>query len=159
MIVAMAIGALGNIVGAAITGVDTTWDISFQTLCLIVLANVLGMMFGFTLGVVIRNSAGAIVGYFVTMLVLPGLSELLAANAPWFRDAQPWVDFPFARGELFEGGMAASRLGPPGHDHGHLDRRPSRRSGCGCCCAPRSSNTLHTPPLTCEPTHARGGRR
>ena len=108
MIVAMTIGALGNIVGAAITGVSTTWDISFQTLCLIVLANVLGMMFGFTLGAVIRNSAGAIVGYFVTMLVLPGLSELLAANAPWFRDAQPWVDFPFARGELFEGGMAAA---------------------------------------------------
>ena len=108
MIVAMAIGALGNILGAAITGVDTTWDISFQTLNLIILANVLGMMFGFTLGVVIRNSAGAIVGYFVSMLVLPGLFELLAANAAWFRDAQPWVDFPFARGELFEGGMAAS---------------------------------------------------
>ena len=81
MIVAMAIGALGNIVGSAITGVSTTWDVSFQTLCLIVLGNVLGMMLGFTLGVVIRNSAGAIVGYFVTMLVLPGLSELLAANA------------------------------------------------------------------------------
>jgi hypothetical protein len=108
MIVAMAIGALGKILGSTITGVSTTWDVSFQTLCLIVLGNVLGMMLGFTLGVVIRNSAGAIVGYFVTMLVLPGLSELLAANAAWFRDAQPWVDFPFARGELFEGGMAAS---------------------------------------------------
>ena len=37
---------------------------------------------------VIRNSAGAIVGYFVFTLVLPTLSGLLAANAAWFRDAQ-----------------------------------------------------------------------
>ena len=108
MIVAMAIGALGNIVGTAITGTPTVWDDSFLTLSLIVLGNVLGMMLGFTLGVVIRNSAGAIVGYFVATLVLPTLAALLAANAAWFQDAQPWVDFPFARGELFEGGMASS---------------------------------------------------
>ena len=108
MLVAMVIGALGNILGTAITDTPTVWDTSFVQLSEIVLANVLGMLIGFMLGVLIRNSAGAIVGYFVTMLVLPGLSELLAANAAWFRDAQPWVDFPFARGELFEGGMAAS---------------------------------------------------
>jgi hypothetical protein len=108
MIVAMAIGALGNIVGTAITGTTTVWDDSFVHLSEIVLGNVLGMMLGFTLGVVFRNSAGAIVGYFVFTLVVPTLSALLAASAAWFRDAQPWVDFPFARGELFEGAMATS---------------------------------------------------
>ena len=108
MIVAMVIGAIGNIVGTAITGTPTVWDTSFTTLAMIVLGNVLGMMLGFTLGVVIRNSAGAIVGYFVATLVVPTLSGLLAANAAWFRDAQPWVDFPFARGALFEGGMSST---------------------------------------------------
>ena len=108
MIVAMAIGALGNIVGAAITGVSTTWDISFQTLCLIVLANVLGMMFGFMLGAVIRNSAGAIVGYFVTMLVLPTTVRAARGQCPLVRDAQPWVDFTVRPGWLFKGGMAAA---------------------------------------------------
>jgi hypothetical protein len=108
MIVAMAIGALGNIVGTLITGTPTVWDTSVTTLAMIVLGNVLGMMLGFTLGVVIRNSAGAIVGYFVATLVLPTLAALLAANAAWFRDAQPWIDFPFTRGALFEGGMSST---------------------------------------------------
>ncbi len=35
------------------------------------LGNVLGMLFGFMLGVLIRNSAGAIVAYFVYTFVLP----------------------------------------------------------------------------------------
>jgi len=107
MVVAMAIGALGNIVGTAITGTPRVWDDSVQHLALIVLANVLGMLIGFTLGVVIRNSAGAIVGYFVFTLVLPTLSGLLAANAAWWHDAQAWVDFNFAQGALFNGEMAA----------------------------------------------------
>ena len=105
--VAMAIGALGNIVGTAITGTPRVWDDSVQHLALIVLANVLGMLIGFTLGVVIRNSAGAIVGYFVFTLVLPTLSGLLAANASWWHDAQAWVDFNFAQGALFNGDVAA----------------------------------------------------
>jgi ABC-2 type transport system permease protein len=107
MIVAMAIGALGNIVGTAITGTPRVWDDSFLHLSEIVLANVLGMLIGFMLGVVIRNSAGAIVGYFVFTLVLPTLSGLLAANADWWHKAVPWVDFNFAQSGLFNGDMAA----------------------------------------------------
>jgi ABC-2 type transport system permease protein len=107
MFVAMAVGALGNIVGTAIAGTPTIWDDSFVHLSEIVLANVLGMLIGFTLGVVIRNSAGAIVGYFVFTLVLPPLSELLAANASWWQDARAWVDFNFAQGALFNGEMAS----------------------------------------------------
>jgi hypothetical protein len=107
MVVAMVIGALGNILGTAITGTPTAWDTSFVQLAEIVLANVLGMLIGFMLGVLIRNSAGAIVGYFVFTLLLPTLSGLLAANATWWHDAQPWVDFNFAQGALFNGDMAS----------------------------------------------------
>jgi ABC-2 type transport system permease protein len=108
MLVAMVIGALGNILGTAITDTPTVWDTSFVHLSEIVLANVLGMLIGFMLGVLIRNSAGAIVGYFVFTLVLPTLSELLSENASWWRDARPWVDFNFAQGVLFNGEMAAA---------------------------------------------------
>lgn len=106
MILAMAIGVVGNIVGSAIAGVDTTWDTSATELLYIVLGNVLGMLVGFMLGVLIRNSAGAIVGYFVFSLVLPGLSELLAANASWYDDRRGWLDFNYAQGELFGGSMS-----------------------------------------------------
>jgi ABC-2 type transport system permease protein len=107
MFVAMTIGALGNIVGTAITGTPRVWDDSFLHLSEIVLANVLGMMIGFTLGIVIRNSAGAIVGYFVFTLLVPTLSGLLAANAGWWEKAQGWVDFNYAQGALFDGDLAA----------------------------------------------------
>jgi ABC-2 type transport system permease protein len=107
MVVAMGIGALGNIAGTAITGTPTVWDDSFMHLSEIVLANVLGMLIGFMLGVVIRNSAGAIVGYFVFTLVLPTLSGLLAANADWWDSAAKWVDFNLAQSALFDGDMAA----------------------------------------------------
>lgn len=106
MALAMAIGVLGNLLGSAITGVSATWDSPVSELLLIVLGNILGMLVGFMLGVVIRNSAGAIVGYFVFSLVLPGL---LAANAGWFRDAQPWVDFNYAQTTLFGGDMTGEQ--------------------------------------------------
>ena len=68
----------------------------------------LGLLVGFMLGVLIRNSAGAIVAYFVYSFVLPTLSVLLAGTQDWFRDLQPWVDFNFAQGALFNGSLTAS---------------------------------------------------
>ena len=75
----------------------------------ITLANVLGMMIGFMLGVLIRNSAGAIVGYFVFAFVLPTISGLLATTQEWFRDLQPWVDFNYAQSALFDGGLSGEQ--------------------------------------------------
>jgi hypothetical protein len=115
MVVAMGIGAVGNLVGAAITGVDPVWDISWNQATSLVVANVLGLLIGFMLGVLIRNSAAAIVGYFVYGFVLGGLTSVLAASQEWFRDLQPWIDFNYTQGLLFEGwpvgGEAWAQLG------------------------------------------------
>ena len=43
--------------------------------------------------------------YFVFAFVLPTISGLLAASQGWFRDLQPWVDFNYAQGALFNGDM------------------------------------------------------
>lgn len=102
MFIALGVGALGNIVGTAIAGVDTSWGVSATEFSLIILANVLGMTVGFMLGVLMRSSAAAIVGYFVFSFVLPGLFGMLAAFQSWFADLQPWVDFNFASTVLFE---------------------------------------------------------
>ncbi|MFC4784582.1 ABC transporter permease [Nocardioides sp. MAHUQ-72] len=109
ILVAFAIGAVGNVVGAAIAGVDTTWDLGLDSLLYIVLANVLGLLIGFMLGVVIRNSPGAIVSYFVYSFVLPTLSMVLAANQQWFKDLQPWVDFNYTQSTLFDGGLTGEQ--------------------------------------------------
>jgi hypothetical protein len=106
--IALAVGALGNLLGAAIAGVDPVWDISLtQALCL-VLANVLNLMVGFMLGARIRNSPGAVVGYFVYGFVLPPLSMLLASLNGWWEDKQVWLDFNWASGPLYDGEMTGS---------------------------------------------------
>jgi ABC-2 type transport system permease protein len=102
---AFGIGALGNLAGTAIAGIEPVWDLTAVNLLTIVLANVLGMLVGFMLGVVIRASAGAIVAYFVYSFLLPTLAMLLASAQDWFRDLQPWVDFDHAQSALLDGAL------------------------------------------------------
>jgi ABC-type transport system involved in multi-copper enzyme maturation permease subunit len=109
MVLAFGIGAVGNLVGAAIAGVDPVWDISMDQALSIILANVLQLLIGFMLGVLIRNSAGALVAYFVYNFVLSTLTMLLALSQEWFRDLQPWVDFNFAQGALFKGNLTSEQ--------------------------------------------------
>jgi ABC-2 type transport system permease protein len=106
---AFAIGAVGNLLGTAITGTNRVWDVSVTDALYIVLGNVLGLLVGFMLGVLIRNSSGAIVAYFIYSLLLPTVSGLLAASQEWFRTLQPWVDFNYAQGALFNGGMTGEQ--------------------------------------------------
>ena len=103
MAVAFAVGALGNVAGSALAGVDTVWDISLSMAPQMVLGNLVGMAIGFTLGVVLRNSAAAIVGYFVVSLVMPGILVLLAQVRSWFEDLQPWIDWNETQVALFDG--------------------------------------------------------
>jgi hypothetical protein len=110
---AFGIGALGNLIGSQIAGVPLTWDVSASRAATIFLADALGMLMGFTLGVLIRNSAGAIVGYFVYGLVLPAALGALASAPGWFRDLQGWVDFQFSSTRLYEENLV-------GQDWGHL---------------------------------------
>ncbi len=101
MLLAFAIGALGNLAGTAIAGTPVVWNISFAECLCIVLANVLGLLTGFMLGVLIRNSAGSVVAYFVYSFALPPLLAVLAFNQKWFEDLRGWVDVNYAQGFLF----------------------------------------------------------
>ena len=107
--VAFAIGAVGNIAGTAIAGVDPVWDLTAANLLMIELANVLGMLVGFMLGVLVRSSAGALVAYFLYQFLLPTLALILAVQQDWFRELQPWVDFDFATGALLEGSVTSQQ--------------------------------------------------
>jgi ABC-2 type transport system permease protein len=119
MLLAFGIGAIGNIVGSTVAGVDIVWDMSFMAGAYIVLGNVLGMLIGFMLGVLIRNSPGAIVAYMVYAFVLPGLSEVLAASQEWFTDIRGWVDVNYAESFLFSftGSMSAEQWAYNGVTH------------------------------------------
>ena len=109
MVVAFAVGALGNLVGSAVAGVDTVWNVSLGAVPQIVLGNLVGMAVGFALGVVLRNSPAAIVGYFVVSFVMPGILVLLAEVRDWFADLQPWVDWNTSQVTLFDGATDTAR--------------------------------------------------
>jgi ABC-type transport system involved in multi-copper enzyme maturation permease subunit len=102
MFVALGVGAVGTLLGAALRGTDPVWDVSLTQFGLICLANVLGMLMGFTLGVLFRNSPAALVGYFVYAFVWPTLSGLLAGYQEWYVDVQKWLDGQFNITGLFD---------------------------------------------------------
>jgi hypothetical protein len=109
MLLAFAIGAAGNVVGSLIASTDAIWDQSLAVLGAIVLGNTLVLIVGFMLGLLIRNSAGAMVAYFVFGFVAPPLLELLAFTQDWFRDLHAWVDPNVTQKLLFHGPLAGEQ--------------------------------------------------
>lgn len=106
-LVSLVIGALGYYVGSSITGVTREWDLSVTGFLLAGLATTIALAMGFVLGVLFRNSAAAIVAYFIYSMALPGLFGALAAFQEWFRDLQPWVDLNFSSTMLYDEDMTA----------------------------------------------------
>ncbi|TDO45787.1 hypothetical protein EV643_112111 [Kribbella sp. VKM Ac-2527] len=109
MLFAFVIGAIGNLVGTAITGTEMVWDVSLAEGVNIVLGSLLCLLTGTMLGMLIRSSAGALVAYFVYSLLLPTVAGILASSQEWFRDLQPWVDLNYAQAALFEGTLTAEQ--------------------------------------------------
>ena len=102
-IVAFTVGALGNVIGTALTGHPTVWNQGVADLGLYTLTNVLVMLVGLTVGVLIRSSPGALVAYFVYAFVVPPLLMLLALHQEWFANVRPWVDPTHAQKALLTG--------------------------------------------------------
>lgn len=107
ILLALGLGALGNIVGASIRGLDVVWDSDLTRMSTTVLAQLLSMAIGFTLGILLRSSAAAIVGYFVFGFVLPTLTSLLAMTQEWFEDVRGWVDLGFTQTKLYDTALSA----------------------------------------------------
>jgi ABC-2 type transport system permease protein len=101
MVLTFAVGALGNLLSAAVTGTALVWDVTLTQCLYYVLGMILSLLTGFMLGVLIRSSTGAIVAYFVLTFVLPTIFGLLSDSQRWFHDLQPWIDIQFAQSGLF----------------------------------------------------------
>jgi ABC-type transport system involved in multi-copper enzyme maturation permease subunit len=109
MLFAFVVGAIGNVVGAAIAGTSIVWDMSFAHGVNIVLGSLLCLLTGTMLGLLFRSSAGALVAYFVYAFLFPTVSGVLATSQDWFRHLQPWVDLNFAQGALFNGALTGEQ--------------------------------------------------
>ena len=124
--IALGIGVLGNIVGSNLAGVDTVWDFGASEMLYVLGGNVLGLLMGFTLGVLFRNSAAAIVGYFVYAMVIPTLSGLLAGAQEWYRDAQQLGGLPVQPGRPVRRRLHGHRLGPARRHRHRVAAHPPR---------------------------------
>ncbi|GIF68495.1 hypothetical protein Ais01nite_65300 [Asanoa ishikariensis] len=111
VLVALAIGALGNLAGAGITGTPLVWNASPLECLHFVVGSILNLMIGFMLGVLIRASIGAVVAYFLYQFLLPGILGLLASSQNWFQDLQPWIDLQYAQSRLhlFDGPLTGEQ--------------------------------------------------
>ena len=109
MLIAFAVGALGNVVGTAITGTDLVWDASLSGPA-VHRARQRARPAG-------RLHAGRADPQLARrdrrlLRLLAGaadLSELLATSQDWFSDLQPWVDFNYAQSALFNGDMTGEQ--------------------------------------------------
>ena len=100
---AFAVGAGGNVVASWVSGNDTVWDQDLVAVPYLALSLALTLAVGLACGTLIRNSAGAIVAFFVFSFVIPPLMGLLAMTQDWFRDVQPWVDLDYQLAALLRG--------------------------------------------------------
>jgi hypothetical protein len=101
--VAFAVGAVGNVIGAALADVPTVWDQSLVDVGYFAAGQTLLLLVGFVLGALVRNSSGAIVAYMLYGFVVPGLLAFLAFSQDWFADARPWVDAKYSQDALLRG--------------------------------------------------------
>jgi ABC-2 type transport system permease protein len=101
MVLTFVVGALGNLLSAAVTGTTLVWDVTLTQCLYYVLGMILSLLTGFMLGVLIRSSTGAIVAYFILTFAVPTIFGLLSESQRWFHDLQPWIDIQFAQSGLF----------------------------------------------------------
>ncbi len=109
--VLLAVAALGNALGSAIQDGNGSWTFGGQGLSYVLILQVSAIIQGLAFGMILMNSAAAIVTYFVLPLAFSIVFSLVNA----LEDIAPWIDLGTAQTPLFEFDEALS-----GSDWAHL---------------------------------------
>jgi ABC-2 type transport system permease protein len=97
IIISMLVAAVGTLIGGG--GWSITADVLLKGF---LVANLIGILTGFAIGMLLMNSPAAIVTYFIYTLVLPIAVGILSAFQQWFADLAPWIEFNTAQGLMFQ---------------------------------------------------------
>jgi len=101
LVLAFILAGLGTLFGI-VTGGSPEWSLDGHLLFNgFVLSNLIGIFIGFAIGMLIMNTAGAIVAYFVYSLILPTAVGILSALSDGFEKIAPWIEFNTAQTPLF----------------------------------------------------------
>ena len=102
-----AIAAVGVLLGS-LRGSSIWWNVELPDVWNFALGNLIGVFVGFALGMLLMNSAAAIVMYFVYTFVVPTVFAIAGYYVGWFQDLTPWIEFNTAQIPLFDGDYRAS---------------------------------------------------
>jgi ABC-2 type transport system permease protein len=103
LVLAFALAVLGTLFGI-VTGSDPSWSVDGNLLFNgFILSNLIGVFIGFAIAMLVMNTAGGIVVYFVYSLILPIAVSILSALSSTFKDIAPWFEFNTAQTPLFQG--------------------------------------------------------
>ena len=110
-VVVLLLGALIAAVGTALSpanGGEAVWNLGVNEVQNFALTGLIGVFVGFALAMLLRNSAAAIVAYFVYTFILPVVGEALGALIDGFDKVVPWIEFNTAQMPLFSGDYHAT---------------------------------------------------
>lgn len=103
MVLAALVAVIGTVLGA-VSGSSPVWSVDANLLFNgFVLANLIGVLVGFAIGMLVMNTPAAIVGYFAYSLILPIAVGILGALSSGFEKVSPWIEFNTAQQPLFAG--------------------------------------------------------
>lgn len=104
IVLALVLGAIANVVGAAIGGYDVTWDLDASNMLWTVALQLAYFLMAFALSMVFLSSPGTIVVFYIFALLLPFMVyPPLFFAFDWAKDLIPWVDFNYAANPLVSG--------------------------------------------------------
>jgi ABC-type transport system involved in multi-copper enzyme maturation permease subunit len=98
VLVAFALAALGNVLGQSLQDGSGDWTFGFEGFRDVLLLQLIGVLQGLALGMLIMNTAGAIVTYFA----LPAVVSILGGTVARLREIATWVDLSTASRPLQE---------------------------------------------------------
>ena len=109
IVIAILLGAVGNVLGASVGGYDTVWNLSVSDVVWAAGLQIAFFLMAFALSMLFLNSAATIVVFYIVALLLPMMVyPPLYFNFDWAKDLIPWLDFnyaaaPLSTGEDFDG--------------------------------------------------------
>lgn len=115
MVLSAIVAVIGTVLGSILGG-SPQWSVDANLLFNgFVLANVVGVLVGFAIGMLLMNTPAAIVVYFAYSLIVPIAVGILSALSSGFEKVAPWIEFNTAQMPLFAGDYT-----PTGEQWGQL---------------------------------------
>lgn len=102
VVLALALGVVGNVVGAALAGTDADWNVTVGAFGWALATQILYLLMGFGFGLLLLSSPAALALYYVYVwileggVIIPGIMYVLWIAFDWGQSVLPWFSMRIA---------------------------------------------------------------